>query len=131
MSTGAVSRLIDNRLAIEPLQQVQRTVLSHQPVYSHLGACSSAGLILRYCVTSCEPASEQRDAVTTGDMGERRPYAPPVNQEGHGLAADVDIHALPLELKGGELTGLQMFAGDSDGDVFRHFTPPACVQSDG
>jgi hypothetical protein len=29
-STSAVSRLIDNRLAIEPVQQVQRAVLSHR-----------------------------------------------------------------------------------------------------
>jgi len=57
-STSAVIRLIDNRLAIEPVQQVQRAVLSHQSVYGHLGAGRSAGLILRYGVTRGEPAAE-------------------------------------------------------------------------
>lgn len=104
---------------------MQRTVLGYQSVYGHLGAGRSAGLILRYCVTRSEPASEQRNAIATGDMGERRPYPPPVKEEGHSLAADVDIHALAPELKGGELASLRMFAGYLDGDVLRHFTPPA------
>ncbi|WP_279474397.1 hypothetical protein [Aeromonas caviae] len=44
-STSAVSRLIDNRLAVESVQQVPRAVLGHQSVYGHLGAGHSAGLI--------------------------------------------------------------------------------------
>ena len=72
-STSAVSCLIDNRLAIEPVQQVQRAVLSHQSLDSHLGAGRSAGLILRYGVTRGEPATEQCNPIATGDMGERRP----------------------------------------------------------
>lgn len=109
-STRAVSRLIDNRLAIKPVQQVQRAVLSHQPVYCHLGAGSSAGLILGYCVTSGEPAIEQRDAIAARDVGERGADAPPMNEERHGLPADVDIDALALELEGGDLASLRMFA---------------------
>lgn len=66
----ALLQLIDNLLAIEPVQQMQRAVLGHQSVYGHLGACRSAGLILWYCVTSGEPAAEQRDAIATRDMGE-------------------------------------------------------------
>ena len=41
-----------------------------------------------------------------------------MNEERHSLPADVDIHALTLELEGGELAGLRMFAGHLDGDVF-------------
>lgn len=130
-STRAVSRLIDNRLAIKPVQQVPRAVLSHQPVYCHLGAGRSAGLIFRYGVTSGVPPAEQRDAVTTRDMGERRTNAPAVNEEGHSLPANVDIDVLAIELKGGDLAGLRMFAGHLDGDVFRHFTPPVYFQSGG
>lgn len=70
-STSAVSLLIDNWLAVEPVQQVQRAVLSHQPVYGHLGAGCSAGFILRYGVTSSEPATEQSNAVAAWDVGER------------------------------------------------------------
>ena len=58
-------------------------------------------------------------------MGEGRTDTSPVNEEGHGLPADVDIHALALEFEGGDLAGLRMFAGHLDGDVFCHFTPPA------
>lgn len=130
-STSAVCGLVDNRLTIEPVQQVPRAVLSHQPVYGHLGTCRSAGLILRYCVTRGEPAAEQCDAVAARDVGERGAYPPPVNEEGHGLPADVDIDALALLLKGGELASLRMFAGHLDGDVLSPFTPPACVQSGG
>ncbi len=78
-STSAVSRLVDNRLAIESVQQVPRAVLSHQPVYGHLGTGRSAGLIFRYGVTRGEPATDQRNALATRDVGERRPYTPPVN----------------------------------------------------
>ena len=130
-STSAVSRLIEHRLAIEPVQQVLRSVLGHQSVDSHLGTGRSAGLILRYGVTSCEPASEQRDAVTTRDVGERRTDTPPMNEEGHGLPADVDIHALALELKGGELASLRVFAWYFDSDVVSHLTPPVWLQSGG
>ena len=105
-STSAVSCLIDDRLAIELVQQVQRAVLGYQSVYGHLGADRSAGLILRDCVTSGEPATEQRDAVATRDMGERGLYPPPVNEKGHSLSTDVDFDALPLELEGGEFAGL-------------------------
>lgn len=130
-STSAVSRFIDNRLAVESAQQVPRAVLGHQSVYGHLGTGRSAGLLLGDCVTSGQPTSEQRDAVATRDMGERRPYPPPVNEEGHCLAADVDIHALALELESRELAGSRMFAGDPDGDVFRHVTPPDWLQNGG
>lgn len=130
-STSAVSNLVDNRLAIEPVQQMQRAVLSQQPVYGHLGAGRSTGLILGYGVTSGEPATEQCYPVATRDMGERGADAPPVNKKGHGLATDGYIHALTLELEGGELAGLRMFAGHLDGDVFGHFTPPAWFQSGG
>lgn len=130
-STNAVSRLIDHRLAIEAVQQVPRAVLSYQSVYGHLGAGRSAGLILRYCVTRGEPAAEQCYAVATWDVGERRTDAPPVNEKGHGLPADVDIDALALELEGGELTGLRMFARHLDGVVFGHLTPPIWLQSGG
>lgn len=130
-STSAVSRPIDNRLAIKPVQQVQRAVLNHQPVDGHLGAGRSAGLILGYGVTSDEPAAEQCDTIATGDMGERCTDAPTVNEEGHGLPADVDIHALSLQHEGGELANLRMFAGHLDGDVLSHLTPPVCFQSDG
>lgn len=95
-STSAVSRLIDNWLAIEPVQQVQRAVLGDQSVYGHLGTGRSAGLILGYGVTSGEPAAEQCNAVATRDVGERGADAPPVNEEGHGLPTDVDIHTLAL-----------------------------------
>lgn len=78
-----------------------RAVLGHQSVYGHPGAGRSAGLILRDCVT----------------RGER--------------GADVDIHALALELKGGELAGLRMFARYLDGDVLGHFTPPVWLQNGG
>ncbi|EQB2600472.1 hypothetical protein ACYHQE_004148 [Aeromonas salmonicida] len=118
-STSAVSHLIDNQFAIQPVQQVQRAVLSHQPVYGHLGACRSAGLIFRYCVTSGEPATEQGDAVSARDVSEGRSYPPTVNEERHGLAADADIDALALKLKGGDLAGSRMFAGHLDGDVLR------------
>ncbi len=67
---GGLARWIDNRLAVEPVQQVQRAVLGYQSVYGHLGAGRSAGLILRYYVTSGEPATEQRDAVATGDVSD-------------------------------------------------------------
>lgn len=97
-SAGAVSRLIDNRLAIESVQQVQRAVLGYQSVYSHLSTGRSAGLILRYGVTRSEPAAERRDAVATRDVGERGANAPPVNKEGHSLPADVDIDALCTDL---------------------------------
>ncbi len=130
-STSAVSRLIDNRLAIESVLQVQRAVLGYQPVYGHLGTGRSAGLIFRDCVTCGEPTAEQGNAVATRNVGERRTDTSPVNEKGHSLAADVDIHALALELEGGELAGLRMFAGHLDGDVFRHFTPPAWLQSGG
>lgn len=130
-STSAVSRLIEHRLAIEQVQQVQGAILSHQPVYGHLGAGSSTGLILRYCVTCGEPATEPCNAVATRDVGERRSYPPPVNEERHSLPAYVDIDALTLELEGGELAGLRMFAGHLDGDVFGHFTPPAWFQNGG
>ena len=130
-STSAVCGLIDNRLAIETVQQVQRAVLGYQSVYCHLGAGHSAGLILRDYVTSGEPATEQRDAIATRNVGERRPYTPPVNEEGHGLPADVDIHALALELEGSELAGLRMFAWHLAGDVFRHFTSPVWLQNGG
>ncbi len=43
---------------------------------------------------------------------------PSVNEEGHCLSADADIDALTLELEGGDLAGLRMFAGHLDGDVF-------------
>lgn len=69
-STSAVSRLIEHRLAIEPVKQVQRAVLGHQSVYGHLGAGSSAGLIFRYCVTRGEPATKQCDAIATRNVGE-------------------------------------------------------------
>ncbi len=114
----ALLQLIDNLLAIEPVKQVQRAVLSHQPVYGHLGTGRSAGLILRYCITSGEPATEQCNAVAARDMGEGRSYPPPVNEERHGQPTDVDIHALALELEDGELAGLRIFAGHLDGDVF-------------
>lgn len=130
VSTSTVSCLIDNRLAIEPVQQVPRAVLGHQSVNGHLGASRSAGLILRHGVTSGEPATEQGYAVATRDVRERRPYTPPVNEERHGLPADVDFDALPLELESGELPGLRMFAGCLDGDVFCHLTPPVWLQSD-
>lgn len=130
-STSAVSRLIDNCLAIKPVQQVHRAVLSHQPVYGHLGAGSSAGFILGYCVASSEPAAEQCYPVATRDVGERGTDVPPMNEKGHGLAADVDIHALALEFEGGELASLPMFAKHFDGDVFGHLTPPAWFQSNG
>ena len=94
-----------------------RAVLSHQPGDGHLSAGRSAGLILRDCVTRSEPAAEQCDAVAAWDVSERRTDAPPVNEKGHSLSADVDIHALPLELEGSELAGLRMFAGNLDGDV--------------
>lgn len=110
---------------------MQRAVLGYQPVYGHLGTGSSAGLILRYCVTSGEPTAEQGNALATRDMGERRSYPPPVNEEGHSLAPDVDIHVLPLELESGELTGMRMFVGHLDGDVLSYFTPPVWLQSDG
>ena len=122
---------VDNRFAIESVQQVQRAVLGYQPVYGHPGTGRSAGLILRDCVTRGEPASEQRNAVATRDVGERRSYPPPVNKKGHGLSADVDIHALALELEGGELASLRMFAGYLDGDVFCHLTPPVWLQNGG
>ena len=124
-STGAVSRLIDNRLAVESVQQVPRAVLGYQPVYGHLGTGRSAGLILGYGVTRGEPATEQGYAVAAWDVSERGADAPPVNKKRHGLSADVDIHTLALELKGGELASLRMFAGYLDSDVFRHVTPPA------
>ena len=130
-STSTVSGLIDSRLAIEPVQQMQRAVLGHQSVYGHLGTGRSAGLILWYYVTSGEPATEQRDAIATRDVGERGPNAPPMNEERHGLAADVDIDALALELKTGEFTGLRVFARYFDGDVFGHLTPPAWFQNGG
>lgn len=76
-------------------------------------------------------ATEQRDAVATRDVGERGANAPPVNEEGHCLAVDVDIHALALELESGEFTSLRMFARYLEGDVFRHFTPPIWLQSGG
>ncbi len=130
-STGAVSCLIDNRLAIESVQQMPRAVLGHQSVYGHLGADRSAGLILRYCVTRGEPTAEQGNAVATRDMGERRSYPPPVNEERHGLPADVDIHTQALELEGGELIGLRVLSWYLDGDVFCHLTPPAWLQNGG
>lgn len=130
-STSAVCGLIDNRLAVESGQQVPRAVLSHQPGYGHLGAGRSTGLILGYGVTSGEPATEQCYPVATRDMGERGADAPSMDKERHGLAADVDIHALALELESGKLASLRMFAGHLDGDVFCHLTPPACVQSGG
>lgn len=129
--TSAVSHLIDNRLAIESVQQVPRAVLGYQLVYGHLGAGHSAGLIFRDCVTRGEPATEQCNAVAAWDVGERGAYPPPVNEKGHSLTIDGDIHALPLELEGRELAGLRMFAWYLDGDVLSHFTPPACVQSGG
>lgn len=131
MSVCALLQLVDNRLAIESVKQVQRAVLSHQSVYGHLGAGRSAGLILRDCVTRSEPAAEQCNAVAARDVGERGAYTPPVNEEGHGLAANVDIDALALELKGGELAGLRMFARYLDGDVLGHFTPPVWLQNGG
>ena len=130
-STSAVSRLIDNRLAIETVQQMQRTVLGYQSVYGHLGAGRSAGFILGYCVTRGEPTAEQGNAVATRNVGERRTDTSPMNEKGHGLAADVDIDALALELEGSELAGLRMFAGHLDGDVFRHVTPPVWLQNGG
>lgn len=130
-STTAVCGLVDNRLAVESVPQVPRAVLGYQPVYGHLGAGRSAGLILRHGVTRGQPATEQGYAVAARDVGERGAYPPPVNEEGHSLTADVDIHALPLELEGGELASLRMFAGHLDGDVLSHVTPPACVQSGG
>lgn len=130
-STNAIRSLIDNRFAIEPVKQVQRAVLGHQSVYGHLGAGRSARLILRYGVTSGEPATEQRNAVAARDVGERRSYPPPVNKERHGLPTDVDIHALALELKTGELTGLRVLARYLDGDVLGHLTPPAWFQNGG
>ena len=75
---------------------MQRTVLGYQSVYGHLGAGRSAGLILRYGVTSSEPTAEQRNAVATRDVGEGRSYSPPVNEEGNSLPSDVDIDALAL-----------------------------------
>lgn len=128
---GGLARWIDNGLAIEPVQQVQRAVLSHQSVDGHLGAGRSAGLILRNCVTSGEPAAEQGDAVAARDVSERSSYAPPMNEEKRGLATDVDIHALALELEGGEFAGLWMFARYLDGHVLSHLTPPVCFQSGG
>lgn len=110
---------------------MQRAVLGYQPVYGHPGTGRSAGLIFRDCVTRGEPATEQGYAVAARDVRERRPYTPPVNEEGHGLPADVDIHALALELEGSELAGLRMFAWHLDGDVFRHVTPPVWLQSGG
>ena len=77
---------------------MQRAVLGHQSVYGYLGTGRSAGLILRDCVTSGEPATEQRDAIATRDVSERRSY-PSVNEKGHRLPADVDIDALPLSSK--------------------------------
>ncbi len=130
-STTAVSNLVDNRLTIEPVQQVQRAVLGYQPVNGHLGAGSSAGFILGYCVASSEPAAEQCDAVATRDVCERGANAPPVNKKRHCLPTDVDIHALALELEGGELAGLRVLARYLDGDVFRHFTPPVWLQNNG
>lgn len=130
-STSAVSRLIDNWLAIEPVQQVQRAVLGDQSVYGHLGTGRSAGLILGYGVTSGEPAAEQRDAIAAWDVGQRGANTPSVDKEEHSLPTDVDIDALALELEGGELAGLRMFAGHLDGDVFGHFTPPAWLQNGG
>ncbi len=82
-STSAVSCLIDNRLAIETVQLVQRAVLGHQPVYGHLGTGCSARLIFRYCIKSGEPPAEQCYPVATWDVRERRPYIPPVNEERH------------------------------------------------
>ena len=82
-------------------------------------------------VTRSEPATEQRDAIAARDVGERGADTPPVNQEGHRLPTDVDIHALAFEFEGCEFPGLWMFAGHLDGDVFGHLTPPACVQSGG
>ncbi len=67
-STSSVSRLIDNRLTVESVQQVSRAVLGYQSVYCHLGAGSSAGLILRYGVTRSEPAAEQGDAIAARDV---------------------------------------------------------------
>ncbi len=87
-----------------------RAVLGYQPVYGHLGADCSAGLILRYCVTSGEPATEQGDAVSARDVSEGRSYPPTVNEERHGLAADADIDALALKLESRELAGSRMFA---------------------
>ncbi|MGL5472125.1 MAG: hypothetical protein ACRDCT_28775, partial [Shewanella sp.] len=90
-STSAVSHLVDNRLAIKTVQQVQRAVLGHQSVYGHLGAGRSAGLMLRDCVTRSEPAAEQRDAIAARDVGERRTDTSPMNEKGHRLPTDVDI----------------------------------------
>ena len=87
-STSAVSCLIDNRLAIETVQLVQRAVLGHQSVYGHLGTGCSAGLIFRYCIKSGEPAAEQCYPVATWDVRERRPYIPTVNEERHALPSD-------------------------------------------
>ncbi|MGL6413222.1 hypothetical protein ACSZMN_03640 [Aeromonas veronii] len=56
---------------------MQRAVLGYQSVYGHLGAGRSAGLILRDCVTSGQPAAEQRDAIAARDVGERRTDALP------------------------------------------------------
>ncbi len=52
-----------------------------------------------------------------------------MDEEGHGLPADVD--ALVLEFEGGELAGLRMFAGHVDGDVFHHLTPLVWLQNGG
>lgn len=86
-STSAVSRLIDNRFAIEMVQQLQGAVLSHLSVDGHPGTGRSAGLILGYGVTSGEAATEQCNAVAARDVVERGANAPAVNEEGHGLAA--------------------------------------------
>lgn len=64
-----------------------------------------------------QSAAEQGYTVANRDAGKRR--------------ADVDIHALVLESKGGEFVGLRMFAGHLDGDVYGHLIPPACFQSGG
>ena len=63
--------LVDNRLAVESVQQVPRYWATSRSM-GHLGTSRSAGLIFRYCVTSGEPATDLRDMVTTRDMGERR-----------------------------------------------------------
>jgi hypothetical protein len=95
---------------------------------AHIGVDAKSGLTYSLETTL---DNEQRDAIAARDVGERRPYAPPVNQEGHGLAADVDIHALAPALEGGALAGLWMFAGHLDSDVLGHLTPPAWFQNGG
>lgn len=114
-----------------PVQQVQRAVFGHQPGYGYLDASCATGLILRYCVACDKSATEQCYAVATRDVGERSIHTSPMNEKRYGLSTDVDIHALALELEGGELASLRMFAWHLDGDVLRHVTPPACVQSGG